>query len=142
MLGARGDPGSAPTGMVAAVMHAGTGGDEQIDRKVSQLFELVSQALGQATEALLHGESRNAQAVVDGDQVVDELTAEVELAVWAELKGDPAGPRLRHLVGVLLILPELERSADLAEHIAQRAVGNLGREMSPLSRGIAQRMTE
>ena len=33
---------------------------------------------------------------------------------------------LRHLVGILLILPELERSGDLAEHIAQRAVNNLG----------------
>ena len=32
--------------------------------------------------------------------------------------------------------------ADLAEHIAQRAVFNLGAEMSPLSRGIVQRMTE
>jgi phosphate transport system protein len=41
-----------------------------------------------------------------------------------------------------LILPELERSADLAEHVAQRAVDNLGVDMSPLSRGIVQRMTE
>jgi len=43
-------------------------------------------------------------------------------------------------VGVLLIVPELERSGDLAEHIAQRAVTNLGSKMSPLSRGIIQRM--
>jgi phosphate transport system protein len=43
---------------------------------------------------------------------------------------------------VLLILPELERSGDLAEHIAQRAVTGLGAEMSPLSRGIVQRMGE
>jgi phosphate transport system protein len=49
---------------------------------------------------------------------------------------------LRHLVGILLILPELERSGDLAEHIAQRAVTNIGTEMSPLSRGIVQRMAE
>ena len=42
----------------------------------------------------------------------------------------------------LQILPELERSADLADHIAQRAVFNLGAEMSPLSRGIVQRTTE
>ena len=49
---------------------------------------------------------------------------------------------LRHLVGVLLIVPELERSGDLAEHIAQRAASNLGAEMSPLSRGIVQRMAE
>ncbi len=49
---------------------------------------------------------------------------------------------LRHLVGILLILPELKRGGDLAEHIAQRAVSNLGCEMTPLSRGIVQRMAE
>ena len=39
-------------------------------------------------------------------------------------------------------MPELERSGDLAEHIAQRAVTNVGSKMSPLSRGIIQRMAE
>jgi phosphate transport system protein len=43
---------------------------------------------------------------------------------------------------VLLILPELERSADLAEHIAQRALTGLGAEMTPSSRGTIQRMSE
>jgi len=54
----------------------------------------------------------------------------------------PPSATIRHLVGVLLILPELERSGDLAEHIAQRAVTSLGAQMSPLSRGIVQRMAE
>jgi phosphate transport system protein len=80
---------------------------------------------------------------VEGDQSVDDLTSEVELLVWQQLEDDKTpGPRLRHLVGVLLILPELERSGDLAEHIAQRAVTNLGAEMSPVSRGIVQLMAE
>jgi phosphate transport system protein len=42
----------------------------------------------------------------------------------------------------LLILPELERSADLAEHIAQRALTNVGSSMTPVARGIVQRMSE
>ena len=46
------------------------------------------------------------------------------------------------MVGLLLIIPELERSADLAEHVAQRAVDHLGANMSPRSRGIVQLMTE
>jgi phosphate transport system protein len=75
--------------------------------------------------------------------VVDDLTAEVELMVWQQIDDqDTPSTSLRHLVGILLILPELERSGDLAEHIAQRAVTNLGTEMSPLSRGIVQRMAE
>jgi phosphate transport system protein len=120
----------------------GTGFDA-IDRKVIQLFALVSEALARATDALLGGEALLGQVVVDGDQDVDDLTAEVELLIWEELKERPVqGDELRYLVAMLLIIPELERSADLAEHIAQRAVDNLGTDMSARSRGIVQLMTE
>src|SRR5665213_248239 len=116
---------------------------EVIDTRMTQLFALVSEALAGATEALLSNDVATGLAVVEGDQSVDDLTAEVELLVWKQLD-DASTPSttLRHLVGVLLILPELERSGDLAEHIAQRAVANLGASMSPMSRGIVQRMTE
>jgi len=114
---------------------------EFIEIRVTQLFALVSEALAGATEALLSNDAETGLAVVDGDQSVDDLTAEVELLVWRQLENeDTPTSTLRHLVGVLLILPELERSGDLAEHIAQRAVTHLGAQMSPLSRGIVQRM--
>src|ERR1039458_5323953 len=114
-----------------------------IDHKVIQLFALVSEALSRATHALLNGEALLGQSVIDGDQAVDALTAEVELLIWDELQERPVqGDELRYLVGLLLIIPELERSADLAEHVAQRAVENLGVAMSPRSRGIVQLMTE
>jgi phosphate transport system protein len=124
-------------------MAADPGGIDLIDTRVTQLFALVSEALAGATQALLSNDAATGLAVVDGDQTVDDLTADVELLVWQQID-DEATPSstLRHLVGVLLILPELERSGDLAEHIAQRAVTNLGAEMSPLSRGIVQRMAE
>ena len=115
---------------------------EVVDRKVTQLFALVSQALAQATHALLYGETELARQVVEGDQRVDDLTSDVELLVWEQIDRAEGATPLRQLVGLLLILPELERSADLAEHVAQRAVDNLGAEMSPVSRGIVQRMTE
>jgi phosphate transport system protein len=116
---------------------------ELIDTRMTQLFALVSEALAGATEALLGNDTSTGLAVVEGDQTVDDLTAEIELLVWSQLGGStPPGSSLRHMVGILLILPELERSGDLAEHIAQRAVTNLGAQMSPLSRGIVQRMSE
>jgi phosphate transport system protein len=115
----------------------------EIDFRMNQLFALVSEALAGATDALLGNDSRRGSIVVEGDQSVDDLTAEVELMVWQQID-DASTPSatLRHLVGVLLIVPELERSGDLAEHIAQRAVTNLGSKMSPLSRGIIARMAE
>jgi phosphate transport system protein len=114
-----------------------------IDIRMTQLFALVSEALAGATAALLGNDPATGLAVVEGDQTVDDLTAEVELLVWRQLDDERVPvAALRHLVGILLILPELERSGDLAEHIAQRAVTNLGAEMSSLSRGIVQRMSE
>jgi phosphate transport system protein len=116
---------------------------DPIEARMMQLFALVSEALAGATEALLGNDPSKGSAVVDGDQWVDDLTADVELMVWRRIDDDSTpSDELRHLVGILLILPELERSGDLAEHIAQRAVTNLGTDMSPLSRGIVQRMAE
>jgi phosphate transport system protein len=124
-------------------MMSGPTDNVDIDFRMTQLFALVSEALAGATDALLGNDSRRGLIVVEGDQSVDALTAEVELMVWKQID-DASTPSttLRHLVGILLIVPELERSGDLAEHIAQRAVTNLGSKMSPLSRGIIQRMAE
>jgi len=114
-----------------------------VDRRVAHLFALVTEALAGATQALLRGEIALGNAVVERDKLIDELTSEVEKTVWDQIEVEsPNRDQLRRLIGILQILPELERSADLAEHIAQRAVFNLGAEMSPLSRGIVQRMTE
>jgi phosphate transport system protein len=116
---------------------------DQVEVRMARLFALVSESLAGATEALLSNDVSTGLRVVEGDQAIDDLTAEVELLVWERLGSEPLpAAELRHLVGVLLIVPELERSGDLAEHIAQRATSNLGAEMSPLSRGIVQRMAE
>jgi phosphate transport system protein len=114
-----------------------------VDQRVAQLFALVAEALAGATDALLTGDSRRAEEIVAADIAVDELTNEVITAVWEEIAASSRElAELRRLVSVLLILPELERSADLAEHIAQRAMTGLGRDMSAVSRGIVQRMSE
>jgi phosphate transport system protein len=111
--------------------------------KVHRLFAEVTEALARATYALLNADSALGQTVVDDDRRIDDSVAEVERALWHELHGLSEQVKdLRQLVGMLLVLPELERSADLAEHIAQRAVFGLGGEMTPVSRGIVQRMSE
>jgi phosphate transport system protein len=114
-----------------------------LDGEVAKVFSLVSEALAGATDALLGGEAGQGSRIVAADESVDELTDHLTALIWQEFERlAPANEELRHLVGLLLILPELERSADLAEHIAQRAVTHLGPNMSPVSRGIVQRMSE
>jgi phosphate transport system protein len=114
-----------------------------VEQPVLRLFGLVREALSRATWALLNGDTQLGQEVIDGDQEIDDATAELELDVWSRLEaGDYAHDDLRALVGILLILPELERSGDLAEHIAARALTNVGADMTPVARGIVQRMSE
>jgi phosphate transport system protein len=114
-----------------------------VDQRVAQLFALVREALAGATESLLDLEPETGQAIVDADRVIDELTSEVDDIIWQQIEaGSASTDELRQFVSMLLILPELERSADLAEHIAQRAVRSLGAEMTPVSRGLVQRMSE
>jgi phosphate transport system protein len=114
-----------------------------IEREVAGLFSLVSEALAAATDALLAGEPAQASRVVESDKSVDALTDELTRRIWEDLALLlPPNEELRQLIGLLTILPELERSADLAEHIAQRGVSQLGRDMSPVTRGIVQRMSD
>jgi phosphate transport system protein len=113
------------------------------DERVSLLFAMVTQAVARSSWALLTEDPESGQSVVEGDQAIDELTAQIELDVWDRLSDQllDAG-QLQRTVGVLLILPELERSADLAEHIAQRSLTGLGAEITLVSRGLIQRMSE
>jgi phosphate transport system protein len=61
--------------------------------------------------------------------------AERELLMQTPMAGD-----MRYLVSVLRVVPELERSGDLAEHIAQRAVTGLAARLTPSVRGRLEQM--
>jgi phosphate transport system protein len=118
--------------------------DEQIRPQIVQIFALVGEAMAGATHALLSGDRELAKRVVDKDIAIDNLvnsivvTAEMQL-----LENDSLNVAdRRRLLTLLRILPEVERSGDLAEHIARRAARGLGSEMSPRSRGLVERMGE
>jgi phosphate transport system protein len=116
---------------------------ETIDHHVARLFALVTDGLAGATSALLEGDTERARRIIDRDESIDSLTIEIDNLIWSTIDtGETSAADLHNLVGILLIVPELERSADLAEHIAQRALTHLGAEMSPRSRGIAQSMSD
>ena len=103
-------------------------GSGRLEADVTRLFALVSEALAGATDALLAGEPSEASRVVAADEAIDELSGRLSERIWEDFdRLVPANDEVRRLVGLLLIVPELERSADLAEHIAQRAVSHLAR---------------
>jgi phosphate transport system protein len=108
---------------------------------VTQLFALVSEGLAAATDALLSADRAAGRAVVQKDVVVDELYRRVEELTLREvaLQG-PVASDLRFLLSVLRIVPELERSGDLVEHIAASAARGLADELTPRIRGLVDQM--
>ncbi len=116
---------------------------DEIDRRVIQLFALVGESVAGSTLALLTGDREAAKALVARDLEVDRRYREIEKFAWELL--DSAGntrQQTRYIVSVLRMLPEIERSGDLAEHVASRASRGIGTEMSARARGIVERMGE
>jgi predicted phosphate transport protein (TIGR00153 family) len=115
----------------------------RVDDAVLVLFALVSETIGWATAALLDQDVERAQQVIEGDRGIDERCEELIGLIKERLLGTRLNPNeLENLIALLQIVPELERSADLAEHIAQRTIGHLGGMISPRSRGLIQSMSE
>ncbi|MHB8262687.1 MAG: PhoU domain-containing protein [Acidimicrobiales bacterium] len=114
-----------------------------IERTVVRLFALVGEGLAGATHSLLAGDREAARTLADHDEEVDTLYKDVERLVYDRMAVEHLDQAdLRYLVVLLRILPEIERSGDLAEHIARRAVRGLGMELSHRARGLVERMGE
>ena len=114
-----------------------------VDDAVMVLFTLVTEGIGWATVALLDQDQDRAQAIIDGDRGIDDRCEELVGLIKERLSTAMLEPEeLEYLVAVLQIVPELERSADLAEHIAQRSMEHLGGAISPRGRGLIQSMSD
>ncbi len=110
---------------------------------MSVLFAEVSEALSRATTALLDQDVTLADSVIERDREIDRRCDELSALLkggLAEAAGDPE--ELESLVDTLQMVPELERSADLAEHIARRTLQGLGGIITPKSRGLIQSMND
>jgi phosphate transport system protein len=116
---------------------------DRADRAVLVLFATVIESLGWATAALLDQDVELANRVIADDKKVDAKCRELTDLIKDRLsEAAVARDELEDLIAILQMVPELERSADLAEHIAQRAVRDLGGIISPRSRGLIQSMCD
>lgn len=114
---------------------------DEIDAKVIRLFALVTEGVAAATEALLADDQASAKAMAKRDDVLDNLEVDLEELTIRELvRQAPVASDLRYLISVLRVVPELERSGDLAEHIAQRAARGLAGRLTPALRGTLEEM--
>jgi phosphate transport system protein len=114
---------------------------DEIDAKVIRLFALVTESVAAASESLLANDTEAARELTERDSLVDQLEVDLEQVAERELlMQTPMGGDMRYLVSVLRVVPELERSGDLAEHIAQRAAAGLAGRLTPSVRGRLEQM--
>ncbi len=129
----------------AAVQSLGPGATismEQLDEAVLQMFSLVSDALAGSTQVFLTPDREAARALIDRDELIDALHRKVENDILNELIGprQDDSERRRRLLLILLILAELERSGDLAEHIASHSAQGLARWLTPRALSLVAQM--
>jgi phosphate transport system protein len=115
---------------------------DQVNSDVLQMFALVHQAIGSATQIFLDADREAARGLVRRDQQIDSLYDKTEKVVLSQLTGTGGlkAARQKQFLLILRILPELERSGDLAEHIASHAVQGLATSLSPRGRSLVQQM--
>ncbi|MBK3576464.1 phosphate signaling complex protein PhoU [Streptomyces sp. MBT65] len=84
------------------------------------MAELVGSAVGRATAALLDADLKLAESVIEADAKVDDLQRELEeRAISLLARQQPVATDLRVVVTSLRMSADLERSGDLAQHIAK-----------------------
>lgn len=120
---------------------------EQLTEMLLRLGAMVEEAIGSSIRALLERDSALAERVIARDDLIDRTELEIDAAtVELIAKMQPAAVDLRFVTAVMKVTPELERIADLAVDICERAV-ELNREPQlkpfvdlPRLAGIAQEM--
>jgi phosphate transport system protein len=116
---------------------------DEIRNDVVRLGALVTEFIPRATTALLTSDLREAQRVIDEDDILDDLTMQIEercfqvLALQQPMAGD-----LRAIVTALKLASELERDADLMVNVCKGARRIYGSSIAPVLQGFIERMSE
>jgi phosphate transport system protein len=114
---------------------------EAIEAKIIELFAMIAEDLPEATKALLNGNDDVMRLLAGREKTIHALYPEIErLADREILLQAPVADDLRFLLSVLRIVPEIEQSHDLVVQIASRANHFLSDDLSPRTRGLAERM--
>jgi phosphate transport system protein len=115
---------------------------DDLQKDLLALAASVEEAIHKAIRALQDRDVALAEEVIDGDNDIDEEENHVEEECLKVLAlHQPVAMDLRRVAAVLLINTDLERMADLAEDIAERAVALARWPAIPVPADL-QRMTD
>ena len=114
---------------------------EGVREGLVRLGAMTAETVGIGTAVLLDRDLAGAQRLIDGDDVIDALSLELEeeccrlLALQAPMAGD-----LRFLLTALRVISELERSADLMVNVCKASRRVYDVDFTPKLRGLLDSM--
>ncbi len=116
---------------------------EEVVRDITRLAAHVTEAIPRGTEALLAGDLQTAQAMIDHDDVIDDLSIEIEERCYRILTLQaPVASDLRAIIAAIRLVAEIERSADLMVNVCKGTRRIYPIELPPVVRGLLQQMSE
>jgi phosphate transport system protein len=114
---------------------------DEVRSDIIRLAALTTEAIARGTQAFLDGDLALAEAVVEGDDRVDDLYHQIEDRLLLILATQsPVAVDLRSVVTMMRINHELERDADLMVNVAKTTRRIYPHELDPKVRGIIDRM--
>ena len=116
---------------------------EQISEHIVRLAAMTTEFIPRGTEVLLSMDLRGAQSLIDDDDVLDELSIDIEDRCYHVLAlQQPMASDLRAIVTAIRLTSEIERSADLMVNVAKGTRRIYPIEFDPRVRGLIERMSE
>lgn len=116
---------------------------DEINSGMVRMGSLVTENVRRAGEAMLEGRLDLVPVVIEADNEVNRLYAELEQLTFETLaRQQPVAKDLRFLVSTTRILYELERSGDLAVNCANVADREDGLPQSPKLMALLTRMVD
>lgn len=116
---------------------------DQIRNDIVRMAAVATEFIPRATEVLLTRDLHGAQMLIESDDLVDDLSLELEERCCQILAlQQPVAIDLRALVTAIRLTSEIERSADLMVNVAKAARRLYGAEFEPKVHGLIEQMSE
>lgn len=116
---------------------------DDVQRDLIRVAARVTESITRGTEALLALDLTAAQALIEGDDVIDAETIEIEERCFMLLvRQQPMAGDMRFIVTAIRLTSEIERSADLMVNVGKATRRLYGTEIPPILHGMLRAMAE
>jgi len=114
---------------------------DDVQRDLLRAAARVTESITRGTEALLTLDLAEAQALIDGDREINELTLDIEERCFTILaRQQPMASDMRAVVTAIRLTSEIERSGDLMVNVAKAARRLYGSPVPLALHGLLQAM--